>query len=148
VVVFERTERQFFRGQDATAVVQTIQQALYASGVMTQQTGPAGWSGRGVSPSYGLVPKVSIFAAPSPDGFSVDVRIMADTEGSGIIVAIVLWFVFFPAALIVGYMAYQDFVQRQAQLFNSVWAPLGHLIVAPNYPAPQFGAPPPGDYPR
>jgi hypothetical protein len=142
--VFDKTERQFFAGQDVQGVVQTIQQALYANGIPTQQTGATTWAGRGVTPAWGLVPKVSIMAAPSPQGFYVDIRMLADIEGSGIAGFIIAWFLFFPVAIILGYMAYQDFTQRQAQLFHGIWSPLGHLIVAPNFTTPTFGAQAPG----
>ncbi len=144
--MFDKTERQFFAGQDVYGVIQTMQQVLYANGIALQQNGPNTWAGRGTTPSYGLVPRVSLFAQPTPQGFSLDVRITADTEGSGIAIAIVLWFFFFPAAIILGYMAWQDFQQRQALLMQSMWGPVSHLFVAPNF-GPVFGsqpgAPPP-----
>lgn len=139
--MFDKTERQFFAGQDVNGVVQTLQQVLYANGIALQQTGPSTWAGRGNTPSYGLVPRVSIVAAPTPQGFSVDLRVTADTEGSGIVIGIVLWFFFFPAAIILGYMAYQDFQQRQALLMQSMWGPVSHLFVAPNF-GPMFGGQP------
>ncbi len=122
-------------------MLQTLQQVLYANGIALQQTGPTTWAGRGTVPSYGLVPRVSVLASPTPQGFSLDVRVTADTEGSGIVVLIVLWFFFFPAALILGYMAWQDFQQRQTTLLQSMWGPVSHLFVAPNF-GPVFGAQP------
>jgi hypothetical protein len=146
--VFDKTDRQFFSGQDVQSVVGTIQQALHAQGIPSQQTGPTTWAGRGVNPAWGLVPKVSIMAAPSPQGFYVDIRVLADIEGSGIVGFIVAWFLFFPVAIILGYMAYQDFTQRRDYLIHSLWSPVGHLIVAPNYPSPQFGNQAPGYPPQ
>lgn len=146
--MFDRTDRQFFAGQDVQSIVGTLLQALHAQGIPTQQTGPATWAGRGTMPSWGLVPKVSIAAAPSPQGFYIDIRVLADIEGSGIAGLIISWFLFFPVALILGYMAYQDFTQRRDYLIHSLWSPVGHLIIAPNYPPPQFGVQPPGYPPQ
>lgn len=140
--MFDRTDRQFFSGQDVQGIVGTIQQGLHAQGIPIQQTGPTTWAGRGTIPSWGLVPKVSVSAAPSPQGFYVDIRVLADVEGSGIVAFIVAWFLFFPVAIVLGYMAYQDFVQRRDYLIHALWSPVGHLIVAPNYPAPQFNQAP------
>lgn len=149
--MFDKTERQFFAGQDVNGAILTLQQVLYANGIPLQQTGPTTWAGRGTMPAYGLVPRVSVVASPTPQGFSLDLRITADTEGSGIVIGIVLWFFFFPAAIILGYMAYQDFQQRQVLLMHSMWGPLSHLFVAPNF-GPMFGGqaapggPPPPQY--
>lgn len=138
--VLDKTERQFFAGRDVDGVVRTIGQTLYAQGILLQQTGPQTWAGRGQFAQWGLVPKVSVYAAPSPQGFYLDVRVTADIEGSGIAMLIVCWFVFFPVALVLAYMAYQDFSQRQYTLHQSIWSPIAHLFVPPNYP-PVFGAP-------
>jgi hypothetical protein len=139
--VFDKTDRQFFAGQDVQSIVGTFQQVLHSQGIPTQQTGPSTWSGRGNMPSWGLVPKVSIAVGPSPNGFYVDIRVLADIEGGGIAGFIVAWFLFFPVAILLGYLAYQDFIQRRDYLIHSLWSTVGHLIVAPNYPSPQFGNP-------
>lgn len=146
--MFDKTDRQFFSGQDVQGVVGTIQQALHAQGIPTQQTGPTTWAGRGTVPAWGLVPKVAISVAPSPQGFYVDIRVLADVEGSGIVGFILAWIFFFPVAILLGYMAYQDFTQRRDYLIHSLWSPVGHLIIAPNYASPQFGMAPQGQWPQ
>jgi hypothetical protein len=138
--VFEKTERRFFAGQDVAGVVGTIQQTLYAAGMPSHQTGPSNWKARGQVPTWGLVPQVSIYAAPSPQGFYPDVQVSADVEGSGIAVFVVMWLVFFPVAIVLGYMAYSDFTTRIPQIHASIWAPLQHLFVAPNFAPPLAGA--------
>ncbi len=144
--MFDKTERQFFGGQDVQGVIQLLQQVLYSNGVVLSQTGPTTWAGRGTIPSYSIVPRVSVSVSPTPQGFCLDMRTTADNEGSGIVVFVVLWFVFFPAAIIVAFLAYQDFQQRQQALMQAMWAPLSPRFVAPNF-APAFGQPGPGQPP-
>ncbi|MBK7586738.1 MAG: hypothetical protein IPI67_41950 [Myxococcales bacterium] len=67
-------------------------------------------------------------------------RVIADFESNSLVLFIVLWFVFFPIALILALMGYQEWERRQLSLFQAVWTPLGQMIAAP--PGPQFGAGP------
>jgi hypothetical protein len=139
--MFDRNERQFFSGQDIASVVSAIGAGLSPTGIVLQQTAPNGWTGRAPGASYGLIPKVLVSAMPIQNGFYLDVRVAPDFDSGGLVLFILSWFFFFPLAIILGVLAYQDWQQRQAHLFASVWGPVANRIVAP--PAPQFGAGPP-----
>ena len=135
-----RAERQFFAGSNLHSVVGPMQQALQAQGVLAQQVGSQAWNGSGTPSSWGVVMKVSIVAMPSPSGFSVEFQSWAELESNGLILFCMLGLFFFPAAAIIGFLAYQELVQRQSVVHHAVWAPLSHLFVAPNFP-PAFAGP-------
>jgi hypothetical protein len=134
--VLNRNERQFFAGSDLQAVMGPIQYALAAQGLRLQQVGPEAWATQGPPSSWGVVMKVSLFAMKSPSGFSLELHSGADLEGNGAMLLLVLAVFFFPAALIIGFLAYQEVQQRQAVLHHAVWSPVSHLFVAPNFPPP------------
>jgi hypothetical protein len=138
--VFDKTERKFFAGKDVDATMRVIRQALVPAAIDLQQVSSTQWRGRGTIPVYGLVPVVTVFAAPTPQGYYLDLRISADIEGSGIAIAIILWFVFFPITIVLGYLAYSDYTLRQNQLFQAIWTPIQHTFVEPNF-APAFSPP-------
>ncbi|MCK6534728.1 MAG: hypothetical protein L6Q84_17285 [Polyangiaceae bacterium] len=137
--MLDKNERQFFAQEHAESVLQTVTGTLHAQGVPLAQTGPNQWAGRGQVPSHGIVPKVLVSMMPVQGGFFLEVRAVADIESNAIVLLIVLWLVFFPVAIILAVMAYQDWERRQLYLFQSVWAPLANRIAAP--PGPQFGPP-------
>lgn len=148
--MIDKNEQRFFGGQDVGAVVQQIQGALYQSGVSLQQTGPNTWSGRSSNSSYGMAPKVTLTTMPAQGGFTVDARVAVDFETNAIIVLVLSWVFFFPLAIILAILGYQDWQTRQNQLLAAIWAPVQSRMMAP--PVPQYGppahpqgyAPPPG----
>jgi hypothetical protein len=142
--VIDRTDRQFFSGNGVADVVGRLGQGLAAQGLQLTQIGPSNWQARSNQATYGLVPKVSLSVSPSPNGFCLDVRFTCDFEGTAVIGLVVAWLFCFPAALILAVLAYQDITERLRQLHAVFWAPVQHLIVAPNYPAPAWQQAPPG----
>ena len=142
--MIDRTDRQFFSGSGVAEVVGRLGQGLAAQGLQLGQIGPSNWQGRSNQASYGLVPKVSLSVTPSPGGFCLDVRFTLDLEGSAIIGLVLAWVFCFPAAVVLAVLAYQDITERLRQLHGAFWAPVQHLIVAPNYGAPAWQQPPPG----
>ncbi len=142
--MLDKNERQYFAQEHANAVIQSLMGTFAAMGVPLAQTGPNQWSGRGSTPNYGVVPKVMVSMMPSGAGFFLDLRVMADIDTNAIVIAIVLWLVFFPAALIVGLMAYQE--RLQPTFFQAAWAPIAGRIAAP--PGPSFGMPGQAGWPR
>jgi len=137
--MLDKNERQFFAERDSQVVYQTLTGTLAAMGIGLTQTGPNQWTGRGQHGSYGIVPKVMVSMLGAQGGFFLEVRVIADLESNAIVILIVLWFVFFPVAVILGFMGYQDWERRQVQIFHAVWSPLAGRIAAP--PGPQFGPP-------
>lgn len=139
-------------------MIQSIQASLYRQGIQVGPIAPNSWAGRSNQVSYGMRLKATVTLLPAQDGFFVDLRVGSDIESNGIIVLIVLWFVFFPAALVIGLLGYQDVTAKQTQLCQAVWAPLAGRIVPANvaYPPQQIampgvgyppGGPPPGPGP-
>ena len=140
--MLDKNERQFFPGQDLAGVIAILQGALYNAGISLQQTAPNQWSGRGNVASWGMVPKVLVSSMPTQDGFFLDVKTTPDIEGGGVVLFIVCWVFFFPLAIILGFLGYQDWQNRQNQLSQLIWAPLGPRIGQP--PMQPWGAPMPG----
>ena len=135
--MLDKNERQFLAGSDPNPVIQGISGTLYQAGIVLTQTGPNTWAGRGNVASYGMVPKVAVSVMPMQGGFFVDARIGPDFESNGLIIFLVAWLFFFPLAIVLGVMGYQDWQTRHQQLSGVLWSSVGHLITAP--PAPQWG---------
>ena len=139
--MLDRNERQFFSG-DPQSVVSAIGGSLSSGGIYLTPSGFNSWAGRAPTANYGLVSKVLVTATPIQNGFFLDVRVAPDFESNGIILFVVAWFVFFPVAVILAVLAYQDWQNRQQQLFAAIWGPVANRIVAPAGP-PAWGAHPP-----
>lgn len=143
--MIEKFERQYFAGNDTQSVVQSIQHTLYQSGIQVGQIAPNSFTGRAADVSYGLRLKATLTVFPAPNGFMIDLRIGSDIETNGIILLVVLWLVFFPAAIVIALLAYQDVSGRQMRLAQAVWGPVaGRMMAPPNmgYYPQQMGAPP------
>lgn len=134
--MLDKNERNYFPGTDVNGVLGVLGGALAQIGIPLAQFGPTTWSGRGNQVSYGIAPKVSVTVSQMQGGFFLDVRISADFESNALILFVVAWLFFFPAAIILAVLAYQDWEARSRQLFFAVWSPLG----------PRMG-PPPGYQP-
>ncbi len=137
--MLDKNERQFFAGNDPQPVIQGISGALYQAGIMLTQTGPNSWGGRAQTGAYGMVPKVAVSVMPVQGGFFIDVRVSPDFETNGLVIFLVAWLFFFPAAIILGLLGYQDWQNRQQQLSGALWSNVQHLMAAP--PPPQWGPP-------
>lgn len=133
--MLDKNEQKFITGTDTASVVQSLGGTLYQWGVPLQQTGPTQWAGRGTQASYGMVPKVSVTLTQAQGGFFCDIRVAADFETNGIVILIVAWLFFFPVAIILAYMGYQDWQGRQNQLFYALWTPLANRLAQPPAPA-------------
>lgn len=147
--MLDKIDVRHFGDSDVASAIQAIQGTLYQYGVALQQTGPNTWTGRGTQASYSIVPKVGITAMPIQNGFSIDLRVSADFETNGLILFVVAWLFFFPVAIILALLAYQDWERRATMLVQAVWSPLSTRMIAP--PAPVWGPPavgaPPGPPP-
>jgi hypothetical protein len=149
--VIEKFERQYVAGGDTQSVVQSIQGTLYQHGIQVAAVGPNIWAGRSSHVSYGMRLKATVTVLPAQSGFTVDLRVGSDFETNAIIILIVLWLFFFPAAIVLGLLGYQDVSNRQTQLCQAVWSPLAGRLMPPNmgyYPQqmqhPGAGYPPAG----
>lgn len=139
--VRDRSERQFFSGTDVNSIIGAVGNGLSAFDIQFVQTGSNSWLGKGSTPSYGMLQKVSLVVYPSPQGFYLDVRYGYDFDSTGAVLFVLAWFLFFPAAIVLAILAYNDFTARQDQLMQSIWNPVRNLIIAPNF-APAFGQQP------
>jgi hypothetical protein len=143
--MLDKIDRRYFGGSDLQSIVAAVHAALHQQGIGLQQTGPSGWSGRGQQPSYGVVPRVGLTLTQTPQGAIADLRVSPDLEGSGIVLFVVAWLFFFPVAIILLVLGYQEWERRAQALVAAVWAPVAHRMIAP--PAPQWGPPPIGTPP-
>jgi hypothetical protein len=139
--MLDRNERQFFSGDDVTTVLGSIQNTLWASGVQLAPSGPNAYSGRGQVASFGMMPKVGVSVMPIQGGFFVDVRVSPDFESGALVILVVSWFFFFPIAIILAVLGYQDWQGRQNQLFAALWSPVASRMA--QAPTPQWGYVPP-----
>ena len=137
--MLDKADQRHFAGSDVAAVVGSIQGTLYQSGIQLQQTAPNVWTGRGTQSSWAMAPRVTLTVMQMPSGFGIDLRVSADFETNGIVLFVLAWFFFFPIAILLAVLGYQDWERRSVYLIQSVWAPLGSKMIAP--PAPQWGPP-------
>ncbi len=143
--MLDKIDRRYFAGSDVAGLAATIQVTLYQHGIHFQQTAPNSWSGRGTHGAYSMVPKVGVTISQAQDAMMVDIRISPDIDTNGLIILVVAWIFFFPIALVLGILGYQDWERRSAELMNATWAPLAPKMIAP--PAPVWGPPPVGAAP-
>jgi hypothetical protein len=142
--MLDKAERQFVPGQDVASVINTLQSSLYGVGITLAQTGPNQWTGRGQTATYSIVPKIMVSTAAAQGGYFLDVRIAADFEGNGLVLFVLAWFFFFPIAIVLAIMAYQDWQNRQNHLSQVIWSPLASRLGPP--PAAPWGTPTPGGF--
>jgi hypothetical protein len=135
--MLDKIDRRYFSGSDVHSLVQSVQATLHQQGISLQQTAPNAWSGRGQQVSYGFVLRVGLTLTPVGDATLADLRVSPDLEGSGIVIFVVAWLFFFPVAIILAVLGYQEWQRRSNELVAWVWAPLAQRMIAP--PAPQWG---------
>jgi len=128
--VLDKVDRQGVSG-DLVSAVQTVQGTLYQRGIPTSAIMPNAWSGRAATASYGLFPRVQITAAEAQGGCFIDLKISADFDTTALIVLVVAWMMFFPVAIVLAVLAYQDWERRTRELRDAVWASLSHRLMPP-----------------
>jgi hypothetical protein len=151
--MFEVTEQRLLPGSIENvggAVPGAVYQAsmVHASAMM-----PGYWEGKGPKGSWGVVPTVAVRLFPGQGGTMAEVRVGAEVDTTSLVIFGVLFFFFFPAAVLVGYLAYDDFQKRRTGMIHAIWQNLGagppafHGGGQPGYGAPPPGYPPPGNPP-
>jgi hypothetical protein len=116
--------------------------AYNAAGMQLQATMPLVWQGKGQAGSYGFQPSIVVRAAPTQGGTSVEIRLGAEIESSWIAIYIVMVLLFWPIALILGYMGYDEFQKKRTMMFQGIWQNLGGPQQQPS--GYGVGAPPGG----
>jgi hypothetical protein len=127
--VLDRVDRHFFPGDETREVIESVKETLQRDGIALGPVAPDVWSGRAPGPvSYGLVPRASVALTRVREGFFVDLRVSADLDSTAIIILVVAVILFWPAALVLAFLGYQDFQNRASVVMSSIWAPLSSRI--------------------
>jgi hypothetical protein len=120
--MFEASAARIF-ATDAAQVAGLLPQAVYeASSAQVAQMQPYFWQGRSYGSVWGMQAEVAVRTMTTPDGTSVHVTVGAQIEQNALIVFILMCFFFFPAALIIGLLAYNDFTSRRFVVMEGVFA--------------------------
>lgn len=107
---------------------------------------PQVWQGKSAQARWGLFPSIMARIAPGQGGTSIELRVGAELDTTMMVVFIVVTLFFWPAGLIIGWLAYDDFTKRRVLIFQSIWQQLGaNPLPAPGYYG--MGGPPPGPPP-
>lgn len=111
-------------GHDLYGAIGRIQEGVFRDGqVLLQQVTPTSWVGKGPVVGLGFLMKVTVIAYPMPSGgAALDMKIEAELEDMGILWLGASWFVCFPIAAALLFMAWKDATNRQRALFASAWA--------------------------
>ncbi len=103
-----------------------------ATGAALVQVGPTMWSGRSMAKSWGITPTVLLNAAAAQGGTGVQITIGAELDTTGWVLFILAAVFFWPAAVLIGFLAYDDFNKRRQYALQVFWSQLG----APAAPSP------------
>lgn len=142
--MFEASSARIY-ATDAAQVAQLLPQAVYeSSAVQLAQTQPYFWQGRSVGSVWGMQAELTVRTMTTPDGTSVHVTVGAQVEQNSLIVFVLLCFFFFPAALVLGLLAYNDFTSRRLVVMESVFS---RISAATGKPGLAVGFAPQGPYP-
>jgi hypothetical protein len=157
--MFEASAARIF-ATDAAQVVHFLPQAVYeASATQLAQTQPYFWQGRSYGSVWGMHAEVTVRTMTTPDGTSVHVTVGAQVDQNALIALILIFFFFFPVALVLTLLGYNDFTARRVMVIEGIFSRLSAatgkpalaIAFAPNviYPAyPPPGSPmPPGSPP-
>ena len=140
--MFDRTERGFFAGADVARVMAPLARTLESEAMQLQQQAASVWLARGTQISWGMVQRVALVVSPTPQGFMLEARVSADIQPGAVVPLVMMWMFCFPAAILVGLLAHQDFTKRQAELLDRMREAVEPLMIPVNFPAPFPGAPP------
>jgi hypothetical protein len=124
---------------DGAQVQNALPQAVYeASAAQMVQMQPGYWQGRSVGSVWGMQAEVTVHTMATPQGAQVHVTVGAEVAQNPLIVIALLCFFFFPAAILLGIVAYNDFSSRRLVVMEGVFA---RLATATGTPAlvPSFG---------
>jgi len=141
--MFETSATRIF-ATDASQVVPLLPQAVYESAaVQLAQVQPAYWHGRSVGSVWGMQAEVTIRTMTTPDGTNVHVTVGAQLEQNALIIIVLLGLFFFPGAIILALIAYNDFTSRRTMVLESIF---GRISAATGKPAMAVGFGPPAPY--
>ena len=136
--MFDRHDRQFVKGTDPSPVIAAISGVLAPRGYQLMQVGPATWQGRGPTDG-GLANQVTITCMPQGDGQWVEIHQSSTLDGTNVLIFIVLVVVFWPAAAVLGYLAWQGVQTRQGANNHALYHAMGPMLAGT--PGGAFGPP-------
>ncbi len=96
---------------------------LQQSGFYIQPTGSGTWACRAM-PAYGLIPHLNVRIADRNGQTEVWFHGYGEFDQSGIIMGVILLILFAPAALLLGYLAYDTFTKKFRMLTQYAWMQL------------------------
>ena len=89
--------------------------------------GPQAWTGKTMTRTYGIATVVSTRAMAVQGGTTVEVTVGAELDTTSIVILVVLLVLFWPVAVVLGYLGYDDFTKRRAYAMHLAWQ---HLAAA------------------
>ena len=137
--VLSKSARWFFSGQDVQGIINQIGGALYHMGIGLVPSGPSRWQGEGPAGSYGMKPKLWVSVMPDQGGFWIDIRLWADVDVGFLVLFGAMWFVCFPAALLLLLLGNSSWSARSNELMMAMQQPVAHLQSTPNWGHPPMG---------
>jgi hypothetical protein len=142
--MFEASAARIF-ATEAAQVAQLLPQAIYeSSSVQLAQMQPYFWQGRSQGHVWGMHAELTVRTMTTADGTNVAVTVGAQLEQNALIVFVLSCFFFFPMALVLGLLAYNDFTSRRFVLMESIFA---RISAATGKPPLAVGYAPAGAYP-
>ena len=123
--MLELTEQRVF-ACDTSSLAAAVPAAVWqGSAAQVAQLPPfapgVAFMGRGAQASWGLVPEVLVRLFEGPQGTTVEVRVGAQIDQSALVVGILLLLFFWPAAIVCGILANNDFQQKRAAVIQGIW---------------------------
>jgi hypothetical protein len=123
--MFEQSDYRVLPGA-GDAFAQAIPERVgQATGVPLVPYAPGAWSGRSLGKSWNVSLLVSVQTMPGPGGLGVQITTGAEVDQTGWILLCVMLVFFWPAALVVGYLGYDDFNKRRQIVHQQIWGMLG-----------------------
>ncbi len=107
---------------------------LQQSGFYIQPTGPGTYACRAM-PTFGLIPHLNVRIADRGGQSEVWFHGYGEFDQNGMIMGVIMLILFWPAALILGYLAYDGFQKKYRMLTQYAWSQLPVPQAA--YPAMQ-----------
>ncbi len=112
---------------------------LQQSGFYVQPTGPGMWACRAM-PTYGFIPHLNVRIADRGGVTEVGLHGYGEFDQSSMVIGILMLVLFWPAALLFGYLAYDGIQKKFRMLAQYLWSQLPPAQQQ-GYPAIQGYAP-------
>jgi hypothetical protein len=134
--MFEQTEYRVLPGWGAPSDLPA--RVGHVTGSALAQVGPTAWAGRSLARSWNITQTITVQTMPAPGGTGVQITTGAEVDQTGMVLFIVAAVLLWPVAVIVGFLAYDDFNKRRQYALQMIWSQLGAPMapMAPTQPGP------------